>query len=74
MTSRSRGPSQGTVDRGNLGSSSYSGRITFSDNDAEYKYVFYLETRSFHWTKVGDGHTTYWKSGVPVNCPVFPSK
>ena len=75
MTSPTRGPSQGTVDRGNLGSSSYSGTITFSDNDAEYQYVFYLETGSFHWTKVGDGHTTYWKNGVSVSyCPVLPSK
>ena len=66
------GDSQGTVDRGNLGSSSYSGRITFNE---EWDYVFYLETRSFHWTRVIDGKESTWSNGVSVTCPfVFPSK
>ena len=75
VSSPTRGTFKGTVDRGNLGSSSYSGKITFTDANQEYLYVFYLETRSFHWTKVSDGTESTWLDGVSVTCPfVFPSE
>ena len=75
VTSPTLGTSHGTVDRGNLGSSSYSGKVTFVHNNGEFVYMFYLETRSFHWTKVSDGSKSTWLDGVSVTCPfVFPSK
>ncbi|KAL5265916.1 hypothetical protein ACHWQZ_G006542 [Mnemiopsis leidyi] len=72
-TSPKLGKSEGTVNRGNLGSSFYTGRIMFTHDSETWDYIFYLETRSFKWTKLVNGDKTEWSNGVPVKClSVFP--
>ena len=66
MTSPTIGSYQGTVHRGNLGSSSYYGHISLLKHS--WEYVFYLETRSFHFTRVGDGTVDTWSNGSPAEC------
>ena len=64
--------SQGTVDRGAAGSTTYTGTLTFSDlNQDSYSYVFDVQSASFSWTLIGQTSVSAsWPNCIPVECPL----
>ena len=66
-----RDNSNGTVDMGSAGSTTYTGTITFSDIGNTFKYVFDVGSATFYWTQVGFNviHSS-WENCVPVECPL----
>ena len=66
-----RANSEGTVDRGAAGSTTYTGALTFFDADASFTYEFDVKTATFSWTPLGGNSvTTSWPNCFPVECPL----
>ena len=66
-----RANSEGTVDRGAAGSTTYTGALTFFDADASFTYEFEVKTATFSWTPLGQTSvTTSWPNCIPVECPL----
>ena len=68
----SRENSEGTVNRGEAGSSRYTGTVTFSDDDEyAFSYVFDVRSASFEWTQEGSAVISRnWTNPAREECPL----